>query len=48
MNTLRLSLAAMGLAWVVLAPCSAIAQEFKMGFVNTERIFRESATARQA
>jgi outer membrane protein len=48
MNTLRLSLAAMGLAWVVLAPFSAIAQEFKMGFVNTERIFRESATARQA
>jgi len=38
----------MGLAWGVLAPCSAIAQEFKMGFVNTERIFRESATARQA
>ena len=31
--------------------CSASlaqAQEFKMGFVNTERIFREAATAKQA
>ena len=26
----------------------AQAQEFKMGFVNTERIFREAATAKQA
>jgi outer membrane protein len=48
MNTLRHSLAAMGLAMAVLVPCSAVAQEFKMGFVNTERIFRESASARQA
>ncbi len=26
----------------------AMAQEFKMGFVNTERIFREAASAKQA
>jgi len=31
-----------------LACGAALAQEFKMGFVNTERIFREAATAKQA
>jgi outer membrane protein len=48
MNTLRHSLVATGLALAALVPCSSFAQEFKMGFVNTERVFRESASARQA
>jgi len=41
------------ISWVILTCASACglsvqAQEFKMGFVNTERIFREAATAKQA
>ena len=41
------------ITWIILAGASACglaahAQEFKMGFVNTERIFREAATAKQA
>ncbi|MEN9888632.1 MAG: Chaperone protein Skp precursor [Pseudomonadota bacterium] len=32
----------------LLGSTLAMAQEFKMGFVNTERIFREAATAKQA
>lgn len=32
----------------VLSCGAAMAQEFKMGFVNTERIFREAASAKQA
>lgn len=49
MNTrvLRFCLAAAASALVFHAPL-ALAQEFKMGFVNTERIFREAATAKQA
>lgn len=49
MNT-RLSLSVMALVASVLT-CQtawAQAQEFRMGFVNTERIFREAATAKQA
>jgi outer membrane protein len=41
------------ITWAILASACAFgfgaqAQEFKMGFVNTERIFREAATAKQA
>jgi len=36
----------LGLAAVLSAP--AIAQEFRVGFVNTDRIFREANTARAA
>ena len=49
MNT-RLS--QIGLAFVVgvmsFASSAVLAQDFKMGFVNTERIFREAASAKQA
>jgi outer membrane protein len=49
MKTLRhhiaLALLATTATWVSFA---AHAQEFKMGFVNTERVFREAATAKQA
>jgi outer membrane protein len=47
MNTLlqKLSMALLAAACVTSV---AQAQEFKMGFVNTERIFREAATAKQA
>ncbi len=40
----------MALTAGALYACAALAQaqEFKMGFVNTERIFREAATAKQA
>jgi outer membrane protein len=48
MNTLRQSLVLMCVSLAALTPFAVKAQEFKMGFVNTERIFRESATARQA
>jgi len=48
MNTLRQTLALVCVSVAALVPVSAAAQEFKMGFVNTERIFRESAAARQA
>lgn len=41
------------LAFALIAATAAVspvaqAQEFKLGFVNTERIFREAATAKQA
>ena len=47
MNTLlqKMSMALLAAACVTSV---AQAQEFKMGFVNTERIFREAATAKQA
>ena len=49
MKTLRHHIALAVLAttatWVSFA---AHAQEFKLGFVNTERVFREAATAKQA
>ena len=34
--------------FLFMGPCVAQAQDFKMGFVNTERIFREAASAKQA
>ena len=48
MNTFRQNFS---LALLVSATCVGglvHAQDFKMGFVNTERIFREAATAKQA
>lgn len=42
------SLFAFMVGLVALGASSVQAQEFKMGFVNTERIFREAATAKQA
>ena len=49
MKTLRhhiaLAVLSTTLGWVSFA---AQAQEFKMGFVSTERVFREAATAKQA
>ena len=49
MKTLRQHCAPALLAGLGLfASTLATAQEFKMGFVNTERIFREAATAKQA
>ena len=47
MNTLRQKLS-MALLAAACVTSVAQAQEFKMGFVNTERIFREAATAKQA
>jgi outer membrane protein len=47
MNTLRQKMS-MALLAAVCVTCVAQAQEFKMGFVNTERIFREANTAKQA
>ncbi len=49
MNT-RLSqfLLALAAGTICLNAPLAQAQDFKMGFVNTERIFREAATAKQA
>ena len=49
MNT-RLSqfFLALAVSTLALSAPLAQAQEFKMGFVNTERIFREAATAKQA
>jgi outer membrane protein len=38
----------MALLALTCVTCVAQAQEFKMGFVNTERIFREANTAKQA
>lgn len=49
MKTLRHHIALAVLA--TLATCGSLAahaQEFKLGFVNTERVFREAATAKQA
>jgi outer membrane protein len=34
--------------WAACGSFAVHAQEFKMGFVNTERIFREAASAKQA
>lgn len=48
MNTFRQRFALMVLSVAAAMPVAAFAQDFKMGFVNTERIFRESATAKQA
>ena len=49
MNT---RLPSIGLALMVaamsFASSTVLAQDFKMGFVNTERIFREAASAKQA
>jgi outer membrane protein len=47
MNTLRQKMS-MALLALTCVTCIAQAQEFKMGFVNTERIFREANTAKQA
>ena len=43
--SIRLLLVAFGLATVAF---SAMAQEFRIGFVNTDRIFRETTTAKAA
>ncbi len=48
MNTLRLKLSMFLLAAATSLTGLAQAQDFKMGFVNTERIFREAETAKQA
>ena len=47
MNT-RFSRLLLALVAGVLSCGAAMAQDFKMGFVNTERIFREAASAKQA
>lgn len=47
MNT-RISRLLLALVAGVLSCSAVMAQEFKMGFVNTERIFREAASAKQA
>lgn len=48
MNTFRQRFALMVLSVAAAMPVAAFAQDFKMGFVNADRIFRESAPARQA
>jgi outer membrane protein len=48
MKTLRQHFALALMAGVAAFSSIAQAQEFKLGFVNTERIFREAATAKQA
>ena len=48
MNTFRQKISMAVLAAAACVTCLAQAQDFKMGFVNTERIFREAATAKQA
>ena len=48
MNTFRLKLSMLLLAAATSVTGLAQAQDFKMGFVNTERIFREADTAKQA
>ena len=48
MNSLRQNIAILFLAGASSLTGFAQAQEFKMGFVNTERIFREADTAKQA
>jgi len=48
MKTLRQHFSVTLLASVAAFAGMAQAQEFKLGFVNTERIFREAATAKQA
>jgi len=47
MNTLRQRFAAVVFSVLAAVPAGAFAQDFKLGFVNTERIFRESAAAKQ-
>ncbi len=48
MKTLRQYFSVTLLACVAAFTGLAQAQDFKLGFVNTERIFREAATAKQA
>jgi outer membrane protein len=48
MNTLRQTISLALLLGATSLTCLAQAQDFKMGFVNTERIFREADTAKQA
>jgi outer membrane protein len=48
MKSLRQHLAFALIAATAAFTSLAQAQEFKLGFVNTERIFREAATAKQA
>ena len=48
MNTFRQKFSMAVLAAAACVSGVAQAQDFKMGFVNTERIFREAATAKQA
>ncbi len=48
MKTLRQHFSVALFTGVAAFACMAHAQEFKLGFVNTERIFREAATAKQA
>ena len=47
-STLRLSRAAFVVALLVLGGGMAQAAEYKVGFVNTERLFREAAPAKRA
>jgi outer membrane protein len=48
MKTLRQFSQVCLLAISALGACVASAQEFKIGFVNTDRIFREASTAKSA
>jgi outer membrane protein len=48
MNTIHHKIALACLAAAALFSFNVQAQEVKLGFVNTERIFREAATAKQA
>lgn len=48
MNSIQFKIALASLVAATLFAPQAGAQEIKLGFVNTERIFREAATAKQA
>jgi len=48
MNTIQFKIALASLVAAALFTPHVQAQETKLGFVNTERIFREAATAKQA
>lgn len=48
MNTIQIKIALASLVAAALFAPHVQAQETKLGFVNTERIFREAATAKQA
>jgi outer membrane protein len=48
MNTIQIKIALASLVAAALFTPHVQAQETKLGFVNTERIFREAATAKQA
>ena len=48
MNTIQFKIALASLVAAALFAPHVQAQETKLGFVNTERIFREAATAKQA